>query len=86
MASLISVRVDPRTRQRFRRLARRKRVSTSHAIRQAINDWMERQETEEPFSDKAARLIGIVHGGDPKRSTDGGRKFAAFLKARRSRS
>ncbi|MGH9816173.1 MAG: ribbon-helix-helix protein, CopG family [Candidatus Acidiferrales bacterium] len=85
MPALVSARVGEKTRRRFTRIARRKRVSTSHALREAINDWMERQETEESFYDKVAHLVGVVRGGDPKRSENGGRKFAEFLKARRGR-
>ncbi|MGB9459304.1 MAG: ribbon-helix-helix protein, CopG family [Candidatus Acidiferrum sp.] len=44
MASPLTLRLDPKTRQRIARLARRKRLSTSEVIRQAIAAWADRQE------------------------------------------
>jgi hypothetical protein len=45
--------------------------------------WVEREDTGETLYDRAADLIGAVHGGDPKLSEDTGRKFTELLKARR---
>lgn len=85
MADLITARVDKKMRKRFTRLARRKRISTSHAVREAISAWIEQQEPAESFYQRIKHLAGVVRGGDPGRSSDGGRKFAEYLKARRRR-
>jgi predicted transcriptional regulator len=74
MASPDTIRLDPKTRQRIARLARRKRLSTSEVVRQAIAAWADR---EEPFAspyEAMKDLIGVVHGGNPKRSKQTGRR------------
>ena len=86
MASPVTLRLDQDTRRRLARIARRKRVSASEVIREAIEAWVERQEaTGQPY-EAVADLIGVVHGGNPERSTAAGRQFAELLKRRRSRS
>lgn len=86
MASPLTLRLDPKTRQRIARLARRKSLSTSEVIRQAIAAWADRQEpVASPYA-AISDLIGVVHGGDPKRSERTGRRFAAILKRRGRRS
>jgi len=84
MASPLTLRLDPKTRQRIVRLARRQRLSTSEVIRQAIAAWADRQEPVTSPHDAMRDLIGIVRGGDPKRSEQTGRRFTALLKKRRS--
>jgi hypothetical protein len=66
------------------RLARRKQLSISQVIREAIAAWADRQE---PVTSPEAMkdLIGIVNGGNPKRSEQTGRRFAALLRRRKSR-
>jgi hypothetical protein len=83
MASPLTLRLDEPTRQRIARIARRKGLSTSEFVRLAITAWTEQQEdVAKPYT-AIGDLIGIVRGGDPKRSEDAGRKFAKFLKKRR---
>ena len=85
MPSPLTLRLDPKTRQRIARLARRQRLSTSEVVRQAIAAWADRQE---PLASPYAAmqdLIGVVRGGDPKRSEQTGRKFRELLKKRRGR-
>jgi len=85
MASPLTLRLDPKTRQRIARLARRQRLSTSEVIRQAIAAWADRQEAVTSPYDAMLDLIGVVRGGNPKRSEQTGRRFATLLKKRRGR-
>ena len=84
MAFLLTLRLDPKTRQRLARIARRKGLSTSEVIRRAIAAWMDLQEPVTSPYEAVADLIGIVHGGNPWRSTQTGRAFAKLLKSRRA--
>ncbi|MGB6597464.1 MAG: ribbon-helix-helix domain-containing protein [Candidatus Acidiferrum sp.] len=86
MASPLTLRLDPKTRQRIARLARRKRLSTSEVIRQAIAAWADRQEPVASPYEAMMDLIGIVRGGNPKHSERTGRQFAALLKRRGNKS
>ena len=83
MPSPMTLPVDKETRQRIARIARRKRVSASEVIRQAIEAWIEEQEPAGSPYEMVSDLIGIVHGGNRKRSAGAGRQFAALLKSRR---
>ena len=85
MASPLTLRLDPKTRQRIARIARRRQVSISEVIRQAIEAWAEQQEPIAAPYEVMADLIGVVHGGMRGRSTDTGRRFSEVLKSRRSR-
>jgi hypothetical protein len=85
MASPLTLRLDEKTRQRIARIARRKKLSTSEAVRQAIEAWVDREEPAATPFELMKDLIGVVHGGDPKRSEQTGRKFKELLKQRRSR-
>jgi hypothetical protein len=82
MASPITVRLDPETRRRVTRIARRKKLSTSEVVRQALQAWADREEPVVYPYELMKDLIGIVHGGDPHRSQDIGRKFTKALKER----
>jgi Arc/MetJ-type ribon-helix-helix transcriptional regulator len=86
VASPLTLRIDPKTRQRIARLARRQRLSSSEVIRQAIAAWADRQEPVTSPYDAMLDLIGVVRGGDPKRSEKTGRRFSALLKKRTSRT
>lgn len=86
MASPLTLRLDPKTRQRVARLARRQRLSTSEVIRQAIAAWADRQERVASPYEAIKDLIGVVHGNNPKRSEQTGRRVAALLKKRLRRS
>jgi predicted DNA-binding protein len=83
MPSPVTLRVDKETRQRIARIARRKQVSASEVIRQAIETWIEEQEPAGSPYEMVLDLIGVVHGGNRKRSVGAGRQFAALLKSRR---
>ena len=85
MASPVTLRLDEKTRQRIARLARRKRLSTSEVIRQAIAAWADRQEPVSSPYEAMKDLIGVVRGGNPRRSEQTGRRFTALLMRRRRR-
>ena len=82
MASPLTLRLDEKTRQRIARLARGKRLSTSEVIRQAIAAWADREEPVTSPYDAMKDLIGVVRGGNPKRSEQTGRGFTVLLKRR----
>jgi Arc/MetJ-type ribon-helix-helix transcriptional regulator len=82
MASPLTLRLDEKTRQRIARLARGKRLSTSEVIRQAIAAWADREEPVTSPYDAMKDLIGVVRGGNPKRSEQTGRSFTVLLKRR----
>ena len=84
MASPLTLRLDEKTRKRIVRIAKRKRLSISEVVRQAIEAWAERHEpTASPY-EAVKDLIGVVHGGNPKGSVRTGRRFTKLLKRRRS--
>jgi Arc/MetJ-type ribon-helix-helix transcriptional regulator len=84
MASPLTLRLDEKTRKRMVRIARRKRLSISEVVRQAIEAWAERHEpTASPY-EAVKDLIGVVHGGNPKGSVRTGRRFTKLLKRRGS--
>jgi predicted DNA-binding protein len=84
MASPLTLRLDNKTRQRIARIAHRKQLSTSEVVRQAIEAWADAHEQVASPYQVVADLIGVVHGKNPGRSTQTGRRFAKLLKARRS--
>ena len=83
MSSPLTLRLDGKTRERIVRLARRKHLSTSEVVRQAIEAWAKRQESAGGPYEAMADLLGIAHSDDPKRSERTGRRFAKLLKGRR---
>jgi hypothetical protein len=85
MASPLTLRLDEKTRKRIARIARRKQVSTSEVVRQAIEAWAERHEPVASPYEAVMDLLGVVRGGNPKRSVQTGRRFARLLKGRKAR-
>ena len=85
MPSPLTLRLDDRTWRRILRIAERKRVSASAVIREAIEVWIDQQETKESPFEGMSDLIGVVRGGRPNRSVQTGRQFAELLKTRRKR-
>jgi hypothetical protein len=85
MASPLTLRLDEKTRKRIVRIARRKQLSTSEVVRQAIEAWADRQEPAASPYEGVRDLIGVVHGGNPKGSVQTGRRFTKLLKQRRRR-
>ena len=86
VASPITLRIDAETRRRLARLARRNGMSTSAVIRDAIDAWVGRADHSGSPYDVVADLIGVVHGGNPSRSLDIGRRLTSQLRERRARS
>lgn len=86
MASPLTLRLDEKTRRQIARIARRKRLSTSEVVRQAIEAWAERQEPLAAPFELASDLLGVVRGGKATRSAQTGRRFAKLLKERGNRS
>ena len=86
MASPLTLRLDAKTRRRLERIARRKQLSTSEVVRQAIDAWADRQEPVASPYETLSDLIGVVHGGRADRSVQTGRAFAKLLKKNRSRN
>jgi len=86
MASPLALRLDEKTRRQIARIARRKGLSTSEVIRQAIDAWAARQEPASIPFEQISDLLGVVRGRNPKRSEQTGARFAKLLKQRRSRS
>jgi len=85
VASPLTLRLDEKTRKRIVRIARRKQLSISEVVRQAIEAWAERHEPIASPYEVVKDLIGVVHGGNPKGSVQTGRQFTKLLKQRRSR-
>ena len=85
MAAPLTLRLDDDLRRRVARIAKRKRCTTSAALREAITTWVAREERAVTPYELCKDLIGIVKGGDPKLSEDMGRKFTALLKARQAK-
>jgi predicted DNA-binding protein len=85
MESPLTLRLEQKTRQRITRIANRRRISTSEVIREAIEAWVERQESVAVPYEAMADLIGVVNGGNPGRSAKTGRRFKETLKGRRKR-
>ena len=83
MPSPVTLRLDEETRQRIIRIARRRRISASELIREAIEAWVEKQEPVTSPYEAMTDLLGVVRGGDAKRSTETGRRFRELLKSRR---
>ncbi len=77
------MRLDDKTREHIARIARRRRARASELIREAIRSYVEREESAASPYEAIADIIGIVHGGDPGRSSQAGRRITQLLKSRR---
>jgi predicted DNA-binding protein len=83
MSAPVALRLDPETRAKIARIARRRGETASGVIRRAIAAWVEREETRDVPWKLVSDLAGCVDGGDADRSSRGGRRVADLLKARR---
>jgi len=83
MPSPITLRLNPKTRQRVERIARRKGTTTSDVLRDAIENWIEREDSAGSAYDRMKHLLGVVEGGDSALSVKTGKRFAERLRARR---
>jgi len=82
VTSLITLRLDNEIRRRVEQIAKRPRTTKSAVLREAIGTWVTREESSVTVYDQIKDLIGSVHGGDPRRSENTGRRVAEMLKAR----
>lgn len=82
MPSPITLRLDGRTRQRVERIARSKDTTTSQVLRDAIKNWVEREESAGSAYDRMKHLIGVVEGGDTALSEKTGKRLKERLRAR----
>ena len=86
MASPLTLRLDEKTRKRIARIARRKQLSTSEAVREAIEAWVNRHEPVTSPYEVVKDLLGVVRGGNAKGSEQTGRRFTKLLKGRKGGS
>lgn len=85
MAEPMSLRLDEKTRRRMSRIARGKRMTTSEAVRDAIESWMEREAPSGSPYQAVSDLLGVVRGRNRRRSVKTGRQFTRLLKRRLKR-
>jgi Ribbon-helix-helix protein, copG family len=85
MGAPVTLRLDPETRRKIAQIAERRKISKSEVIRLALNSWTELNAANCSPYDAMAGLIGVVHGGNPKRSENAGRKFRKMLEEKRAR-
>ena len=83
MKELVAFRLDAQMRTKIAQIARRSGETASSVIRKAVAAWVEREETGEAPWKLVSDLAGCVDGGDPDRSSRGGRRVADLMKARR---
>jgi hypothetical protein len=86
MEAPVTLRLDPKTRRMIARAARRKGVSKSEVIRQALNSWAELNDSSDSPYALLADLIGVVHGANPRRSEQSGKQLRKLLAAKRKPS
>ena len=82
MAAPLTLRLDEDTRKRIARVAENEGVSASEVIRSAIDSWVNLREAVTAPYESIKDLIGVVHGGDPKRSARTGHQVKEMLKSR----
>lgn len=85
MRSPVTLRLDDSTRVRIARIARRRGITASEVIRQAIASWADADEMKVSPFEAVSDLLGIVHGGDRHRSAQTGRQLKHLLERRRRR-
>ncbi len=85
MASPLTLRLDEKTRLRIAVLARRRKTSTSQVLRQAITNFLEREEGSATAYEAISDLIGAASGADPSLSQATGQRLSALLRNRNQR-
>src|SRR5258708_33273369 len=81
-----TVRRDPNPGHQLAHVARRKGISNSEVIRRALNSWPEFADSAVSPYEQLADLIGVVQGGNPRRSEKSGMQLRKILAAKRNRS
>ena len=79
-----SVRLDAETQELVRRLAKRRGMTKSEVIREALEEWVdkEKEKLEKPY-DAIRHLIGIVDSGGQGLSERTGERFRHLLQEKR---
>ena len=87
-ANLLSLRLDGKMVRAVNRLARRKGVTRSAVVRDAVASFVAREEagTSETDQQVWARVIGCVRGGPSDLSERTGERFKKLLEARARRA
>jgi predicted DNA-binding protein len=85
MGSPLTLRLDDDTRGRIDAIAKRRRLSTSEAVRRAIEVWIGQEEAGGSPYEGIADLIGVVRGGNARRSANAGKQLSELLKNRSRR-
>jgi hypothetical protein len=80
------LRLDPNTRRKLAGVARRIGISKSEVIRRALNSWVKLIDSSDSPYEMIADLIGVVKGGNPKRSEMSGKQFRKVLAKKRNRA
>jgi hypothetical protein len=80
----MTVRLDPRMRMRLKTVAKRRRLTPSGVTRLALETWLDAEESTASASPYAQMqdLVGVLRGGDERRSSRSTRAIAASLKKR----
>lgn len=86
MESLFTLRLDAKTKRLIAGAARRKGISKSEVIRRALSSWSDLAEKSDSPYALAKDLVGVVKGGNPRRSEKSGKQFRDRLAAKRKRS
>ena len=81
MCMTISVRLDEKTKRRLSRYARKRRLSQSEVVRQAIDALLNRDGAPKGTTlyERMKDVIGSVHGGRSDLSQNTGDKFYEML-------
>ena len=83
MSAPLTLRLNHATRQRVERIARRKGTTASQVLRDAIENWVEREDNPGSAYDRVKHLIGVVEGGDTALSAKTGKRLTQQLATRR---
>jgi RNA polymerase-interacting CarD/CdnL/TRCF family regulator len=80
VSTLLTVRLDRKTKALVHRIARERRLTASEVVRQALEALKPGDATS--AYELVKDLVGCVHGGERRSSEQTGRRFAALLKSR----
>jgi predicted DNA-binding protein len=81
MGTMVSVRMSTELRRSVERIAKRRKCAASVVMREAVESFVEKEESGTSFYDAIKDLVGVVHGGDPGRSM---RNMGEELRAKRA--
>jgi len=70
VASFLTLRLDEKIRKRIALIAHRKKISSSEVVRRAIKAWADLHEPVTSPYQAISDLIGVVRGGNRKRSAE----------------